>query len=138
MLFSSRPSLGKQTNRKEMKESQIFNIKLPPEPYKFLEGVGFVSENKGYKGPMLGRHNFQSFLQKLKGNAKTRPNILRIPTSFLSNGKPSGLSTITPGSVRNTIKTTAQSETESDKPDEATEYPFLNKYSTNSLHQEDA
>ena len=78
-----KPLLGKQ-----MKDSPIYNIKLPPQPYKFLEGVGFVSDNEE-----LGRSGFEPLIKELNGNTKKTDNILRIPTSFVLNGKPFGVNT---------------------------------------------
>ena len=49
-----------------MKDSPIYTIKLPPQPYKFLEGVGFVSENEE-----LGRSGFESL--KISAHADGGP-----------------------------------------------------------------
>ena len=83
LTLISKPLLGKQ-----IQDSPIFNIKLPPQPYKFLQGVGFVSEKQE-----LGRSGLESLITELNGNTKKIDNILRIPTNFVLNGKPFGAHT---------------------------------------------
>jgi len=90
LLVNCKPEYGKMLTRKYMKESKIYNIKLPPEPYKFLEGVGYMS---GVREGLLARSGLQSFIQQLKVNSNKNSNVLKIPTSFLLNGKPFGVST---------------------------------------------
>ena len=67
-----------------MKDSEIFTIKIPAEPYKYKEGLGFVSENN------LGRADILAALKGFKSDKnskKQQSKIFDIPTKFFANGK---------------------------------------------------
>ena len=72
--------------RTKLKESQVFTIKLPAQPYQYKEGEGFVSqtETDAMKQSLMGRNDLQSVLNTFKSDQ----SIINIPTKFLSNGKP--------------------------------------------------
>merc|ERR1711881_164066 len=78
--------------KKKMKESTIYNIKLPPEPYKFLAGMGFVSENTNF-----ARTALQSILKGLDegpgddADSKKEGTLITLPVNFVLNGRPFGL-----------------------------------------------
>ena len=71
--------------RTKLKESQIYTIKLPAQPYKYREGEGFISEPDDVRQSLTGRNDLVSVLQSFKSSQ----DIINIPTKFLSNGKPS-------------------------------------------------
>merc|ERR1711976_798810 len=70
----------------KMKESQIFTIKMPPSPYQYKQGVGYVSNpDSDLRQSFLnfGRTGLNSVL-----TGKNKTDIINIATKFLSNGKP--------------------------------------------------
>ena len=84
MLLISKLSKHKIAHKQRIKESEIFHIKIPAEPYKFKQGVGFVSENSLSRaaGILSALQGLQSEKNKIE-----QSKIIKIPTKFLGNGK---------------------------------------------------
>ena len=63
LLLSLEMILGKQVNIHKLKESTIYNIKVPFEPQQFLQGFAGLPD-----GQDTGKNDFiiQSFIQNLK------------------------------------------------------------------------
>merc|ERR1711892_1656633 len=54
LLFSARIILPKQININSLKESKIYNIKVPFEPQQILQGLGSINN----EGQNIGRSDF--------------------------------------------------------------------------------
>ena len=109
-LVISKLTLAKIGTKHRMKDSEIFTIKIPAEPYKFKEGLGFVSENN------LGRADILSALKGFKSDKnsnKQQSKIFEIPTKFFANGK---LSVTTKSTVSEQTGTSATSSTSTSTP----------------------
>ena len=112
---------GKIWNKHKIKESEIFTIKIPAEPYKYKQGVGFVSENT------LGRNDILSALAGLKSDSsKKKPSkIIEIPTKFFGNGKLSVAMNITEPSVTSVTPSTSSSSTTEPETTTPTSQPVM-------------
>nr|XP_018902417.1 PREDICTED: uncharacterized protein LOC109033981 [Bemisia tabaci] len=62
-------------------DSNIYYIRLPPTPYMFVPGVGYVSQPPNLRLPPVVQSEPQS-------------PIVNVPVNFVSNGKPTGIYTI--------------------------------------------
>ena len=73
-----------------MKESQIFNIKIPPTPYHYQKGEGFTSAAEKFKQSLmnLGRGDLMGALMSENNTSEEESEIIKIATKFLSNGRP--------------------------------------------------
>ena len=72
-----------------MKESQIFNIKIPPTPYQYQKGEGFESAAEKFKQSLmnLGRGDLGALMSE-NDTSEKESEIIKIATKFLSNGRP--------------------------------------------------
>ena len=53
-----------------------------------------MSENRDFVQPILGRSELLACVQKFAGNVKKNTGIVRIPISFVGNGKPVRVNTV--------------------------------------------
>ena len=84
-LHFVRPSEGKI----RMKESQIFNIKIPPNPYQFQKGEEFLSAAEKFKNSLMNLGRGDLGAPMLESNTSEQESeIIKIATKFLSNGRP--------------------------------------------------
>lgn len=85
----------KISNKKRYpQESQIYYIKLPPTPYTYVPGFGYISQPPTYSSP--GIHRPINHIQRpIRPNYQQKPTILnpfiKLPVDFVSNGKPTGV-----------------------------------------------
>ncbi|XP_014217730.1 uncharacterized protein LOC106646202, partial [Copidosoma floridanum] len=71
----------KQSSKRKLattkrRDSDIYFVKLPPAPYTYIEGLGYVSRGPSFTSGSLAFH---------------RPHFVRPPVDFVSNGKPIGV-----------------------------------------------
>uniref|UniRef100_A0A6V7JZB9 DUF4794 domain-containing protein n=1 Tax=Bracon brevicornis TaxID=1563983 RepID=A0A6V7JZB9_9HYME len=86
-------------HRKKYQDSEIFYIRLPPSPYYFVPGLGYISTPPKYSlpggqsSPKPQNPKPQSHPNKRKRPHTTpKPNpFINLPIDFVSNGKPTGV-----------------------------------------------
>lgn len=77
-----------------LEESNIFYIRLPPTPYMFVPGLGYISQPPTYSTTSL-----QPFVQAYKRPGRPKPAyhqsvkhpFIKLPIDFVSNGKPTSV-----------------------------------------------
>ncbi|XP_015112615.1 uncharacterized protein LOC107038196 [Diachasma alloeum] len=74
--------------RKKYQDSKIFYVRLPPSPYFFVPGLGYISNPPKFTGSALG--------PQVKPSRNQRPHrpqnsFINLPVDFVSNGKPTGV-----------------------------------------------
>ncbi|XP_014601246.1 PREDICTED: uncharacterized protein LOC106785370 [Polistes canadensis] len=73
-------------------ESNIFYIRLPPTPYMFVPGLGYISQPPTYSTANLRPHIPQSKPSRPQVQTYRRPNpFIKLPIDFVSNGKPTSV-----------------------------------------------
>ncbi|XP_015181889.1 PREDICTED: protein NRDE2 homolog [Polistes dominula] len=73
-------------------ESNIFYIRLPPTPYMFVPGLGYISQPPTYSTANLRPHIPQSKPSRPQVQTYQRPNpFIKLPIDFVSNGKPTSV-----------------------------------------------
>nr|XP_050854513.1 uncharacterized protein LOC127065759 [Vespula vulgaris] len=73
-------------------ESNIFYIRLPPTPYMYVPGLGYISQPPTYSTANLRPHIPQSRPPKPQLPTYQRPNpFIKLPIDFVSNGKPTSV-----------------------------------------------
>lgn len=77
-------------HRKKYQDSDIFYIRLPPSPYFFVPGLGYISNPPKFTSASL-TPQVQSRPQR-PNHQKPKPNpFINLPIDFVSNGKPTGV-----------------------------------------------
>ncbi|KAI4474009.1 hypothetical protein M0802_015835 [Mischocyttarus mexicanus] len=77
---------------KKYQESDIFYIRLPPTPYMFVPGLGYISQPPTYSTANLRPHIPQSKPSRPQAQTYQRPNpFIKLPIDFVSNGKPTSV-----------------------------------------------
>ena len=126
--------MRRSEGRIRMKESQIFNIKIPAY-YQHQEGVGGMSGAEKFKQSLmnLGRGDLDSLLSSGSTNLNNEETeIINIATKFLSNGRPSEINgpmkmknhSVNPLTILTTSTTTAHPVINSPSETEASTLPF--------------
>lgn len=77
-----------------LEESNIFYIRLPPTPYMFVPGLGYISQP-----PTYSTTNLQPLVQAYKRPGRPKPAyqqsvshpFIKLPIDFVSNGKPTSI-----------------------------------------------
>ena len=89
----------KPGHRKRFPDSEIYYIRLPPTPYMYVPGLGYISQPPTYSTAGLQRPAptaISHVLQKphRPQNDHHKPNVnsfINVPIDFVSNGKPTGV-----------------------------------------------
>lgn len=85
----SRSAVGSVGSRRrpvsQQKESQIFYIRLPPTPYMFVPGIGYVSQPPSYNPMMAPQPPVPSY------SPPAPSPFYNLPLSFIGNGKPTNV-----------------------------------------------
>lgn len=86
----------KRKNSPQLMDSPIYYVRLPPSPYIFVPGMGYVS-----RPPSLNEPGMLDALTENKPDSSSnqgdgiRPeNFIHVPIDFVSNGKPTGVYTL--------------------------------------------
>ncbi|XP_011311060.1 uncharacterized protein [Fopius arisanus] len=72
-------------HRKKYQDSKIFYIRLPPSPYFFVPGMGYISNPPKFTSSSLPQTS-----QK-PGRRRPQNSVINLPIDFVSNGKPTGV-----------------------------------------------
>ncbi|KAG7210492.1 hypothetical protein KM043_012013 [Ampulex compressa] len=92
--YDSPAAAEERTEAKNYQESNIFYIRLPPTPYMFVPGLGYISQPPTYSTAGL-RPQLRPFrpLYQPVSNNKLRPvnPFIQLPIDFVSNGKPTSV-----------------------------------------------
>ncbi|KAK0079815.1 hypothetical protein PV325_000773 [Microctonus aethiopoides] len=80
--FIQEKSIG---HRKKQQESNIFYVRLPPTPYYFVPGLGYISNPPTFSTSSLRPHNSQSIYSHHINS------FINLPIDFVSNGKPTSV-----------------------------------------------
>lgn len=67
--------------RQQYQESNIYYIKLPPSPYIFVPGLGYISQPPSFNLP--SSHS--------KFSSQNQVPVVKVPIDFVSNGKPTSV-----------------------------------------------
>lgn len=84
----------RRTDSSNFEESNIFYIRLPPTPYMFVPGLGYISQP-----PTYSTTNLQPLVQAYKRPGRPKPAyqqsvnrpFIKLPIDFVSNGKPTSV-----------------------------------------------
>lgn len=79
----------KRKTTQQLLDSPIYYVRLPPSPYVYVPGMGFVS-----RPPSLAEPGVLNAIsdQKPENNGEITPeNFLHVPIDFVSNGKPTSV-----------------------------------------------
>ncbi|XP_063993663.1 uncharacterized protein LOC135171203 [Diachasmimorpha longicaudata] len=74
--------------RKKYKDSKIFYIRLPPSPYFFVPGLGYISNPPKFTASSLGPQENSNRSQRPH---RPQNSFINLPVEFVSNGKPTGV-----------------------------------------------
>ncbi|XP_034937181.1 uncharacterized protein [Chelonus insularis] len=69
-------------NRKNHQDSKIFYVRLPPAPYFYVPGLGYISNPPKFS---------TSSLKPYQPHSHHTNSIIRLPIDFVSNGKPTSV-----------------------------------------------
>lgn len=72
-------------------DSPTYYIRLPPNPYAFVPGVGYVSRPPSLSDPEVFENNKTPESTSQAGNDILHDPFYRIPINFVSNGKPTSV-----------------------------------------------
>ncbi|CAL7945528.1 unnamed protein product [Xylocopa violacea] len=70
-------------------ESDIFYIRLPPTPYMFVPGLGYISQPPTYSTASLRPHTL--YAKPGRPKPVTNHPFIKLPIDFVSNGKPTSV-----------------------------------------------
>ncbi|XP_076751582.1 uncharacterized protein LOC143432214 [Xylocopa sonorina] len=76
-----------RANLNRFQESDIFYIRLPPAPYMFVPGFGYISQPPTYSTASLRPHTPYA----RPGKPKPANPFINLPIDFVSNGKPTSV-----------------------------------------------
>lgn len=89
---------------KRYQESDIFYIRLPPIPYMFVPGLGYISQSPAYSGaslkpqiplmPQLVQLHHQLHVRPVRPQPAPQQTVnpfIKLPIDFISNGKPTSV-----------------------------------------------
>ncbi|KAK0168031.1 hypothetical protein PV327_001872 [Microctonus hyperodae] len=72
-------------HRKKQQESNVYYVRLPPTPYYFVPGLGYISNPPTYSTSSLRPQNSQSIYSQHINS------FINLPIDFVSNGKPTSV-----------------------------------------------
>lgn len=75
----------------QLLDSPTYYIRLPPNPYVFVPGVGYVSRPPSLNEPEILNAVEESKPEKPMQNEVVSSNFLHLPIDFVSNGKPTSV-----------------------------------------------
>ncbi|XP_043279039.1 uncharacterized protein [Venturia canescens] len=92
------PETGRKkvsSKKRYPQESQIYYIKLPPTPYTYVPGFGYISQPPTYTSPGIHRPAINHPQRPIRPNYQQKPTavnpFIKLPVDFVSNGKPTGV-----------------------------------------------
>lgn len=99
-LITDRSS-GASNNKMRYQESDIFYIRLPPIPYMFVPGLGYISQPPTYSGAspkpqispvsqLVQLHHVRPVRPQPASQQTVNP-FIKLPIDFISNGKPTSV-----------------------------------------------
>ncbi|XP_033214799.1 uncharacterized protein LOC117171526 [Belonocnema kinseyi] len=81
--------------KKKYPESNIYYIRLPPTPYMFVPGLGYISQPPRYSPPPLSPHiTHVRPMRPARPPTIYQPHVnpfIKVPIDFVSNGKPTSV-----------------------------------------------
>lgn len=81
-----------RSKNSDYQESDIFYIRLPPTPYMFVPGLGYISQPPTYSTSSLRpQHSYHRPARPKPSYQTTGNPFIKLPIDFVSNGKPTSV-----------------------------------------------
>ena len=80
--------------KKKYQDSKIYYIRLPPTPYMFVPGLGYISQPPRYSPPLSPHLTHVRPLRPARPPTIYQPHVnpfIKLPIDFVSNGKPTSV-----------------------------------------------